>query len=249
MKATSTPRVTAEINVNVENEIEMTQVLLGSRTYILMHFEVGDDGVLEVDVKAAGFDSGDTPQNISDIFHVGGNMLHSVRDQICIANAEVLDAPAEDSYSKGDVTPAVGEPAKEEIAGAQRAVRRRRRTVRPPAPRTEGVRTGAAPKRIQRTRTKGWRMPEGAVYVGHPTKWGNPFKAGDPVTQTPFVYATSEVKDSAHAVALYRDYAHITVWVGALIGDLAGHDLACWCPLDQPCHADVLLELANGVAE
>ncbi|SII07108.1 Uncharacterised protein [Mycobacteroides abscessus subsp. abscessus] len=28
--------------------------------------------------------------------------------------------------------------------------------------------------------------------------------------------------------------------------ELAGHDLACWCPLDQPCHADVLLELANG---
>lgn len=28
--------------------------------------------------------------------------------------------------------------------------------------------------------------------------------------------------------------------------ELAGRDLACWCPLDQPCHADVLLEIANG---
>ncbi|MBK7274882.1 MAG: DUF4326 domain-containing protein [Actinomycetales bacterium] len=32
-----------------------------------------------------------------------------------------------------------------------------------------------SPQRIQRQRTKGWRMPEGAVYVGRPTKWGNPF--------------------------------------------------------------------------
>ncbi len=27
--------------------------------------------------------------------------------------------------------------------------------------------------------------------------------------------------------------------------ELAGRDLACWCPLDGPCHADVLLEVAN----
>lgn len=33
-------------------------------------------------------------------------------------------------------------------------------------------------------------------------------------------------------------------WVDAL-AELRGHDLGCWCPLDQPCHADVLLELAN----
>lgn len=31
----------------------------------------------------------------------------------------------------------------------------------------------------------------------------------------------------------------------AALDDLRGHDLACWCPLDQPCHADVLLDLAN----
>ena len=31
----------------------------------------------------------------------------------------------------------------------------------------------------------------------------------------------------------------------ARLPELRGHDLACWCPLDGPCHADVLLELAN----
>lgn len=40
-------------------------------------------------------------------------------------------------------------------------------------------------------------------------------------------------------------------WFGPLritgdLQELRGHDLCCWCPLDQPCHADVLLELANG---
>lgn len=98
-------------------------------------------------------------------------------------------------------------------------------------------------KRIQRKRTKGWRMPEGAVYVGRPSAWGNPF-AGDP----------------AAAVALFRrlldraptaDGSWSPAKPGESVGDtirrnLAGKDLACWCPLDQPCHADVLLEIANG---
>lgn len=47
------------------------------------------------------------------------------------------------------------------------------------------------PKRIQRQRTKGWRMPAGCVYVGRPTKWGNPF-AHD---------------DAAYAVRAYRRYS------------------------------------------
>lgn len=37
-------------------------------------------------------------------------------------------------------------------------------------------------------------------------------------------------------------------WMVANLAELRGHDLACWCPLDQPCHADVLIGLANGEA-
>jgi hypothetical protein len=109
------------------------------------------------------------------------------------------------------------------------------------------------PKRIQRQRTNGWRMPAGAVYVGRPTKWGNPWHIGD-----------LGIPDATEAVRLFRaavlgfwsngDFcrtqAHPDSTVGRIIADapreLAGRDLACWCPLDQPCHADVLLELANG---
>jgi hypothetical protein len=103
------------------------------------------------------------------------------------------------------------------------------------------------PKRIQRKRTKGWRMPEGAVYVGRPSAWSNPYRGSNP----------------ADAVDLFRDMlARAPIangsWRPAKSGEtvyetirreLANKNLACWCPLDQPCHADVLLEIANGVNE
>ncbi|SOJ53999.1 hypothetical protein MSIMFB_01496 [Mycobacterium simulans] len=94
-------------------------------------------------------------------------------------------------------------------------------------------------ERIQLRRDKGWRKPEGAVVVARPTKWGNPFAVGDDiVVQGHALRVTPDL-----AVALYR------VWVHQFAEDarqeLAGHDLACWCPATQPCHADVLLELAN----
>lgn len=68
-------------------------------------------------------------------------------------------------------------------------------------------------------------MPEGAIYVGRPTVWGNPYRGEDAV----------------------EDYRW---WLGNHLdrldlGEIRGRDLACWCPLNQPCHADVLLELAN----
>ncbi|MDO3096772.1 DUF4326 domain-containing protein [Mycobacteroides abscessus] len=135
------------------------------------------------------------------------------------------------------------------------------------------------PQRIQRKRTRGWRMPEGAIYVGRPTKFGNPFHAykcdccgywdvkddngvtylvdhayvrqvhirNDPRTWT------SQPEAAQEAVRLYA--AELTYWLGGrmknepgfrtAVESLRGRDLACWCPLDSPCHADVLLELAN----
>ena len=102
----------------------------------------------------------------------------------------------------------------------------------------------SAPKRIQRQRTKGWRMPEGAVYVGRPTRWGNEF--------TPDMLDMHDRPLGLdRAIDLYRistlrfieegDSRDVYAWLQPLLG----RDLACWCPLDQPCHADVLLELAN----
>ena len=91
-----------------------------------------------------------------------------------------------------------------------------------------------SPVRVQRKRTKGWRMPENTVYVGRGSPFGNPYVVRRNV-HTPMA-----------AVAKFREYldgdpglverAKMTLW---------GKNLACWCPLDQPCHADILLEVSN----
>lgn len=91
------------------------------------------------------------------------------------------------------------------------------------------MKKASEPKRIQRKRIKGWRMPINTVYVGRPTDWGNPFS----------------VKEYGRegAIAKYR-YWLLTRAVLEL-EDIRGKNLACWCPLTQPCHADILLEIAN----
>jgi Domain of unknown function (DUF4326) len=162
-------------------------------------------------------------------------------------------------------------------------------------------------KRIQLRRTKGWRLPEGAVSVARPTKWGNPFgyRQHTGLARTPAVDGDGEweYEGRISADGARHDYHHpdgrITVchvrymtraevvetfrlallgqdtpamraafpsgrgkWLGRWVGrgpdrhreyvtvedvrrELAGRDLACWCPLTEPCHADVLLEIAN----
>ena len=100
------------------------------------------------------------------------------------------------------------------------------------------------PQRFQRSRVAGWRMPEGSVYVGRPTRWGNPFKAGDPHPET-----HRPIRDAAEAAFLFD--LHVgpmglhEIDPAEVRRELGGKDLACWCPLDQPCHADVLLSIAN----
>jgi hypothetical protein len=90
-------------------------------------------------------------------------------------------------------------------------------------------------RRIQLRRTKGWKKPEGVVTVSRPSVWGNPFDWRE-VSRDEAVSAYRRwiVSDDPDAVALRHR-----------LPELRGRDLACWCPLDAPCHADVLLEMAN----
>lgn len=102
------------------------------------------------------------------------------------------------------------------------------------------------PKRIQLKRTKGWRKPEGAVVVARPSKWGNPYRAGN------IDMDTGEERTAEEAVRLFRTSVEQPEVIEQIRRELAGKDLACWCPLVDasgnpvPCHADVLLEIANG---
>lgn len=100
------------------------------------------------------------------------------------------------------------------------------------------------PKRIQRKRTKGWKMPEGVVYVGRPSKWANPFKVED--------YATPETAVAVYSEWLSGEYRNLLIkppTLKEIRENLRGKDLACWCREGAPCHADVLLTIANREEE
>ena len=99
-------------------------------------------------------------------------------------------------------------------------------------------------KRIQRKRTKGWRMPENCVYVGRNTQWGNPFVGDARYYNGIGQLMPHEVLDYFRAWAAGQ-LANDPSW----LDELRGKDLACWCKEGADCHADVLLKMANACAE
>lgn len=91
------------------------------------------------------------------------------------------------------------------------------------------------PQRVQQRRAKGWRKPEGVVSVARGTRWGNPFRVG------------VDVQTNDEAVMRFRAYLVSNHGlVDAARRELRGKDLMCWCKLDDPCHADTWLMIANG---
>lgn len=119
------------------------------------------------------------------------------------------------------------------------------------------------PERIRMTRQKPWRhLHPDAIVVDRRSKWGNPFR---PVRQSdgmwvpfdengvdypgygPFRTRAAALRDCVRLfIELGVDYELAGFTRDEVRAELRGHDLSCWCPLDQPCHADVLLELANA---
>lgn len=92
-------------------------------------------------------------------------------------------------------------------------------------------------------------MPQGAIKVDRSTPWGNPFVVGRDGTRERVVelfrlllagYICVSCRVDAKALIDYRSY------LAEHLDELRGKDLACWCPTDASCHADVLLEAAAG---
>ena len=127
------------------------------------------------------------------------------------------------------------------------------------------------PVRVQRKRSKGWKMPENTISVCRPTKWGNPFKIEinkisikDPFTNS-WVFLT--YGDISYTVWLYEMLFKADIqWVHYYelrlkhnlfqywhdhftmlkISELKGKNLACFCSLNNSCHADFLLKTVNA---
>lgn len=110
------------------------------------------------------------------------------------------------------------------------------------------------PERIQLSRAKGWRMPPNTVKVDRSSKWGNPFKPEDLYIAGPsraWGLKRGDQLGQAGAVRAFSTLMQTSlrmepVKTRALLDELRGKNLACWCKPGQPCHADVLLELANS---
>ncbi len=114
------------------------------------------------------------------------------------------------------------------------------------------------PVRLQLSRAKGFNLQAAsatangllAVNVARPSRWGNPWTADQ---YWDAGYSGSSIVAAQHCVDAYRawlcgerHWAHAAP--AAAVPDLShlrGRNLACWCKLGDPCHADVLLELAN----
>ena len=89
------------------------------------------------------------------------------------------------------------------------------------------------PMRVQRKRTKGWRMPENTIYVGRGSKWGNPYKI-------------DKLMSREDCLKMFAD--HVKFMEDEKLFDkneLRGKNLACWCRAGEGCHADILLAWAN----
>lgn len=103
------------------------------------------------------------------------------------------------------------------------------------------------PVRVRLSRAKGSKLPPGTVVVARPTRWGNPFVVGGYAKLAPGLGPALPllIRNANMAVTLFRMLCEDRT---PDLSGLRGKNLACWCALDAPCHADVLLELANTPA-
>lgn len=117
------------------------------------------------------------------------------------------------------------------------------------------------PKRIQRKRTKGWRLPQNAKCVDRTSRWGNPYVvdewAGprlrslwpdpDQLVWHARLMLDDQVSSVAESVQRFRFYALVRSCLDPeWLEPLRGFDLACFCAEDaEHCHADVLLDLVE----
>jgi hypothetical protein len=112
------------------------------------------------------------------------------------------------------------------------------------------------PVRIQLSRRKGFNLQAvsvainglSAVNVARPTKWGNPFAIGQSRKDDNGFW--DKIGTAETAVKFFRDMLSLdrrNYPDASQIVTLRGKNLACWCKLGDPCHADVLLDICREI--
>lgn len=113
-------------------------------------------------------------------------------------------------------------------------------------------------KRVQRKRTKGFRLPPNTKCINRGTDWGNPYRVKQSKAKSkwyvvnPFnvVLIIRDTKEEAleECLYMYRAYVHRRINNGTLqLSDFDGYEnIACFCPTDQPCHGDEIIKLLNN---
>ncbi len=108
-----------------------------------------------------------------------------------------------------------------------------------------------SPRRIQRKRTRGWKMPANAINCTRPGPYGNPYVIGE-------TYGGYFVVNAAATCMAFENDIHWNdrnsdrlmnggLTTARIRDELRGKDLACWCALDAPhCHVNTLLRIANS---
>lgn len=98
------------------------------------------------------------------------------------------------------------------------------------------------PRRFQRKRTSGYRLPEGIKTVTRPGPFGNPFDTAEQFGKV----LRKMVRKPGEAIPgiSEKEYQDMR-WIALNLFRLKGKHLACFCPLEDVCHADILLKMAN----
>lgn len=123
-----------------------------------------------------------------------------------------------------------------------------------------GLASAPVPRRVQRSRAKGWKNPEHTICVARPTIFGNPFVTGpgrdavklyrqwlnNDLSPTELLILLNYERRKPFDKFNLLDQLHAQQSaVLRQLPNLRGWNLSCWCALNNPCHADVLLEMAN----
>lgn len=88
------------------------------------------------------------------------------------------------------------------------------------------------PVRVQLSRKAGWRMPPNTINVARPGRWGNRFSVAEFGRERAVLNHRLELQGKLAIAAVD-------------LSPLRGMNVACWCGLDEACHGDTYLELAN----